>query len=116
MSSKTVFGSVLVVSSLLLANAGYAEQAVPVHKGPWPIRSGYNYQPSERELRSLHLQDVTPEEARVIDRLYGQLLAKNPATHKQVVRQKGSWHRVEMVKKLGQQLSDFDHLSGSFKG
>jgi hypothetical protein len=82
MSSKTVFGSVLVVLSLLLANVGYAEQALPVHKGPWPIRSGYNYQPSERELRSLHLQDVTPDEARVIDRLYNQLLAADPATHK----------------------------------
>jgi hypothetical protein len=80
MSSKTIFSVVLVVSSLLLANVGYADQASPVHKGPWPIRNGHNYQPTENELRSSHLQDVTPDEAREIDRLYDQLLAVRPAT------------------------------------
>ena len=80
MSSKAIFGAALVVSSLLLANAGYAEQALPVHKGPWPIRNGRNYQQTENELRSSHLRDVTPGEAREIDRLYNQLLATHPAT------------------------------------
>ena len=80
MSSKTTFGIALVVSSLLLANVGYAEQLPPVHKGPWPIRDGRNYQPTENELKSLHLQDVTPDEAREIDRLYNQLLGIHPAT------------------------------------
>ena len=82
MSNKTIFGPALVVLSLLLANVVYAEQAPPIHKGPWPIRNGHNYQPTDKELRSLHLQDVTPDEAREIDRLYDQLLAANPATHK----------------------------------
>jgi hypothetical protein len=80
MSSKAIFGAALVVSSLLLANVGYAEQAAPGHKGPWPIRNGHNYQPTDNELRSSHLQDVTPGEAREIDRLYNQLLATHPAT------------------------------------
>jgi hypothetical protein len=80
MSSKAIFSVVLVVSSLLLANVGYADQAPPVHKGAWPIRNGHNYQPTENELRSSHLQDVTPDEAREIDRLYDQLLAVRPAT------------------------------------
>ena len=80
MSSKSIFAAALVVSSLLLANVGYADQAPPVHKGPWPIRNGHNYQPTENELRSSHLQDVTPDEAREIDRLYDQLLAVRPAT------------------------------------
>jgi hypothetical protein len=80
MSSKTIFSVVLVVSSLLLANVGYADQAPPVHKGAWPIRNGHNYQPTENELRSSHLQDVTPDEAREIDRLYDQLLGAHPAT------------------------------------
>jgi hypothetical protein len=80
MSSKTIFGAALVVASLLLANAGYAEQVPPVHKGPWPIHNGHNYQPTDNELRSSHLQDVTPDEARQIDRLYNQLLAVHPAT------------------------------------
>jgi hypothetical protein len=80
MSNKTIFGPALVVLSLLLANVVYAEQAPPIHKGPWPIRNGHNYQPTEKELRSLHLQDVTPDEAREIDRLYDQLLGAHTAT------------------------------------
>jgi len=75
MSRKTIFSVVLAVSSLLLANLGYADQAPPVHKGAWPIRNGHNYQPTENELRALHLEDVTPDQAREIDRLYDQLLA-----------------------------------------
>jgi hypothetical protein len=80
MSNKAIFGPALVVLSLLLANVVYAEQAPPIHKGPWPIRNGHNYQPTEKELRLLHLQDVTPDEAREIDRLYDQLLGAHPAT------------------------------------
>ena len=82
MSNKTVFASVLVVSSLLLASAGHAEEAPPVHKGQWPIRSGHNYQPTENELRSSHLRDVTPDEAREVDRIYNQLLGPDLATKK----------------------------------
>ena len=81
MSSKAVFRPALVISSLLLANVGYAEQAPPVHKGPWPIRNGRNYQPTENRLRSLHLRDVTPDQAREIDRLYSKLLAAHPVTN-----------------------------------
>jgi hypothetical protein len=77
MSSKVVFGGTLV-ASLLLANIGFAENAPPLlHKEPWPIHNGHNYQPSENELRALHLEDVTPDQAREIDRLYDQLLAGN---------------------------------------
>ena len=38
MSSKIVFGVALALASLLLANIGSAEDAPPLHKGPWPIR------------------------------------------------------------------------------
>jgi hypothetical protein len=81
MSCKTMFGAVLVVSSVLMANAGHAEQAPPTHKGPWPIHNGRNIQPTENALRSLHLSDVTPDQAREIDRLYSELLAAHPATN-----------------------------------
>jgi hypothetical protein len=82
MSNKTVFGAALVIPLLLVANIGCAEQAPPIHKEPWPIRNGRNYQPTEKELRALHLQDVTPDEAREIDQIYDQLLAAHPAaTH-----------------------------------
>ena len=77
MSRKIVFGVALVLASLLLANIGSAEDAQPLHKGPWPIRNGRNYQPTEHELRALHKEDVTPGQALEIDRLYDQLLAIN---------------------------------------
>ena len=77
MSSKIVFGVVLVLASLSLANIGSAEDAPPLHKGPWPIRNGRNYQPTEHELRALHLEDVTSDQASEIDRLYDQLLASS---------------------------------------
>jgi hypothetical protein len=77
MSSKIVFGVALALASLLLADIGSAEEAQPLHKGPWPIRNGHNYQPTEHELRNLHLEDVTPDQAREIDRLYDQLLASS---------------------------------------
>ena len=64
----------LAVSTIALA-APAALAAPPLHKGPWPIRNGRNYQPTEHELRALHEEDVTPGQAREIDRLYDQLLA-----------------------------------------
>jgi hypothetical protein len=75
MSSKIAFVIALALASLLLAKIGSAEDAAPLHKGPWPIRNGRNYQPTGHELRALHEEDVTPGQAREIDRLYDQLLA-----------------------------------------
>lgn len=60
-----------------LASVRYLEQA-QFHKGPWPIRNGHNYQPTENELKALHRRDVTPDEAVEIDRLYNQLVAAHP--------------------------------------
>jgi len=57
------------------ALAANAEGAPPLHGGPWPIQNGRNHQPTEDELRALHLEDVTPDQAHEIDRLYDQLLA-----------------------------------------
>jgi Family of unknown function (DUF1028) len=59
MSSKCVVGTVLIVASLLLARTGLAEGSSPIHRGPWPIRDGFNHQPTEHELEALHLRDVT---------------------------------------------------------
>jgi hypothetical protein len=77
MSSKIVFGVALALASLLLANIGSAEGAPSLRRGPWPIRNGHNYQPTEHELRGLHQEDVTPDQAREIDQLYDQLLASS---------------------------------------
>ena len=71
--------ALLVVSAIALGTAtaltANAEGAPPLHGGPWPIHNGRNYQPTEGELRALHLEDVTSDQAREIDRLYDQLLA-----------------------------------------
>ena len=81
MSRKIVFGVALALASLLLANIGSAEDSPPLHKGLWPIRNGHNYQPTEHELRALHLEDVTLDQAREIDRLYDQLLTRSKNVH-----------------------------------
>jgi hypothetical protein len=60
-----------------IALAANAEGAPPLHEGPWPIQNDHNYQPTEHELRALHERDVTPREAREIDRLYDQLLGSS---------------------------------------
>jgi hypothetical protein len=74
MSSKIIFGSALALASLMLANIGSAEDASSARKGPWPIQNGHNHQPTEQELKALHLEDVTPDQAHEIDRLYDRLL------------------------------------------
>jgi hypothetical protein len=75
MSNKIVFVSALVAALSLLAQPGVAQDSPPFHRGPWPIHTGFNHQPTQNELRALHHQDVTPDEARVIDRLYDQLMS-----------------------------------------
>jgi hypothetical protein len=56
------------------APAANVEGGPPIHEGPWPIRNGFDRQPTEHELRASGQEDVTPHEAREIDRLYNQLL------------------------------------------
>jgi hypothetical protein len=53
---------------------GGAEDA-PVHERWSPIYNGFNHQPTEKELRALHLQDVTRDQAQETDRLYDQLMS-----------------------------------------
>ena len=67
----------VALASLLLAGSGSAEDAGSLRKGSWPIRNGHNYQPTARELRSMERQDVTPDQAREIDRLYDELMANS---------------------------------------
>jgi hypothetical protein len=53
------------------------QAAPPFHRGPWPIQNGFDQQPTQYELRALHRQDVTPDEAREINQLYDQLLSSS---------------------------------------
>jgi hypothetical protein len=75
MSYKVVFACGFMAALSLLAQRAVAQDPPPFHQGPWPIHNAFNHQPTQDELRALHQQDVTPDRAREIDRLYDQLLS-----------------------------------------
>jgi hypothetical protein len=74
-SSKVVRACALIAALSILAELGGAEGAPVGHSGPWPIHNGLNHQPTQDELRALHQQDVTSDQAHEIDRLYDELLS-----------------------------------------
>jgi hypothetical protein len=86
MSSKimleAILGIALALALLVPASGASADGDPLLHEGPWPIHNGHNYQPTEHELKSLHLEDVTPDQAREIDRLYNELLANSEGGRK----------------------------------
>src|ERR1700726_66615 len=77
MLNKVVRTCALVAALSILAEPGVAKDAPPLHQGHWPIYNGFNHQPTQDELRALHQQDVTPDQAHEIDRLYDQLLSSS---------------------------------------
>jgi hypothetical protein len=77
MLSKVVFAYALAAA--LSAEFGVANDSPPLHQRSWPIYNGFDHQPTQDELRALHQQDVTPDQARQIDRLYDELLGPRPA-------------------------------------
>jgi hypothetical protein len=54
---------------------GIARDGPRSHASPWPIYNGFDHQPTENELRALNEQDVAPAQAKVIDKLYDQLMS-----------------------------------------
>ena len=89
MLNKFVRACALVAALSILAEPGFAKDAPPLHQGPWPIYNGFNHQPTQDELRALHQQDVTPDQAHEVDRLYVQLLSsseKNIRQHPALAR------------------------------
>jgi len=82
MACRNAFEVTVALASLLLANTASAEDIGPPRKGSWPIRDGHNYQPTARDLRAMERQDVTPDEAREIDRLYDELMASSERSRK----------------------------------
>jgi hypothetical protein len=69
LATVCAFGAAL--SSLGLS--GFAKDAPLPHPGPWPIYDWRNHQPTRRQLHAMHMHDLTPNEAREVDRLYDQL-------------------------------------------
>lgn len=85
MSNKVVFVSALIAASFLV-QPGVAQDSPLFHRAPWPIHDGVNHQPTWNELRALNHQDVTPDAARVIDRLYDQLTSDREKIHGYIPR------------------------------
>jgi Spy/CpxP family protein refolding chaperone len=83
MASKIIFACGLVSALSFLAALGSAEDAPPLHQGSWPIHQGHQRQPTQDELNAQHRQDVTPDQANDIDRLYDQLLSNSEKILKQ---------------------------------
>jgi hypothetical protein len=77
MSGKFVFACALVAALSFPVQRGLAQDTPPFHRAPWPIQNGFNHQPTQNDLRASHVQDVTPDEAREIDRLYDQLMSNS---------------------------------------
>jgi len=77
MLNKVVRACALVAALSILPESGVARDTPPLHHGSWPIYNGFNHQPTEDELRALNQQDVTPDQAHEIDRLYDQLLSSS---------------------------------------
>ena len=73
-----VFGVVGALS--LLSHPGIAQNSSSVHEGQWPIQNGVKHQPTGDG------QDITPDQAREIDRLYDELLSSGDKTQPRLKR------------------------------
>jgi hypothetical protein len=81
MSQKLLFALVLLGALAFLPQRGSAQEPGSVLPS-WPIENGIKHQPTQGELRALHEQDVTPKDARELDRLYDELMSSgNVGTH-----------------------------------
>jgi len=81
MPDKTRTAAIAFCAILLAStSAGYGDDTAHRHPEPWPIWNWRNHQPTQRQLDALHKRDVTPEQAREIDRLYMQLEGSGPGT------------------------------------
>jgi hypothetical protein len=73
---RIALASALVATLSLAATPGFAGDDA-VHRGAWPIYDGRDHQPTQQELNADHLQDLPPNRAREIDKLYDQLMSSS---------------------------------------
>jgi hypothetical protein len=76
MSYKALFALAVIGPLSLLGQPGIAQERPSLHPS-WPIQNGFNRQPTQNDLRALHGQDVSPNDARELDRLYDELMSNN---------------------------------------
>jgi hypothetical protein len=80
MSRKTLIVFALVGALSFVAERGIAQESPSLYP-PGPIQNGIKHQPTQNELKALHDQDVTPNDAREIDRLYDELMSSGSYGH-----------------------------------
>lgn len=74
------FSHMAFAAAMLAAAApGRAEETPRPHHGPWPIHHWHQLQPRGDQLTEMHVEDVTPQEARKVEQLYWQLEAQTPS-------------------------------------
>ena len=76
MLPKTAAASARVLLAmilLVLTSHGHAKTVPTSHPGPWPIRHWHQLQPRADQLHAMHVDDLTPQEARKVDQLYREL-------------------------------------------
>jgi len=71
----------LAAALFFLGTPGFGEGLA--HHGAWPIYDWRDHQPTQDQLNALHSHDVTPNEAREVDRLYNQLESSSTRILKQ---------------------------------
>jgi hypothetical protein len=77
MSRRIAITCALSTALSLVGAHGFAEDSPPTHQGVWPIYNGHNHQPTRDQLSTLHVEDVTPNQAQDVDRLFDQLLSNS---------------------------------------
>lgn len=80
MFRKALFAAVLVGPLALLARPVMAADQSPAHDGGWPIQNGFDRQPTGNDT------DISPDQARKIDRLYDELLSTGDKTRPHLKR------------------------------
>jgi Spy/CpxP family protein refolding chaperone len=73
MSGRTAIAFAFGAALSSLGLPAFAKDAPQPHPGPRPIYDWRNHQPTRHQLDTKHLHDLTPNEAREVDRLYDQL-------------------------------------------
>jgi hypothetical protein len=81
--SRIALTCTLVVALSFIGTPGFGNNARQAHHGAWPIYDWRDHQPTQDQLNALHLRDVTPNQAREVDRLYNELQSSSSRILKQ---------------------------------